>query len=250
MKIYLILLTVLCCSFAFSQDVKKNPPSYFGLQVRPVFPTSFIGSRTLSLSKDGFESSITQKMGYSFGGTVRVGLTKLVSLETGINFTERNFDLTMAVPDSNAYATSEMSFIEYDVPLNALFYIQLADSWYMNASIGFAITYKPTHVGVFNSPGGYHSFMMTGLTRGKVGIDANANIGFEFRTKKKGFFYLGGSARVPFKPLFDLVADYQWQGDIVRTYGEVDGSFLAIDFKYFFPNIKNKGVQFKDGPIL
>jgi hypothetical protein len=119
----------------------------------------------------------------------------------------------------------------------------------MNASLGFALTFKPTHVGIYNSPGGYHAFSHTGFTRGKVGVDANANFGFEFRTEKKGFFYLGASARVPFSPLFDLVADYRWQGKLVRAIGEVDGSFLSINFKYFFPNIKNKGVQFVDGPI-
>jgi len=249
MKIYLIILTLFFCDSVFSQDAKQNPPSYFGIQVRPVFPTSFIGSPELSLSKDGFESTITQKMGYSFGGTVRVGLTKLVALETGINFTQRNFDIVMAVPDSNIAGSNTLGFIEYDVPLNALFYVQLADNWYMNASIGFALTYKPTDVATYNSPGGYHAFIHTGVTRGKVGIDANANFGFEFRTKKKGFFYLGGSARVPFAPVFDILAQYRWQGDVIKMVGEIDGSFLAIDFKYFFPNIKNKGPQFNEGPI-
>lgn len=249
MKIYLIILSFLLCSSSFSQDAKQNPPSYFGLQVRPVLPTNFIGDKELSLSQDGFESTIVQKMGYSFGGTVRVGLTKLIALETGINFTQRHFDITMAVPDSNAYDINTMVFIEYDIPLNALFYIQLSKSWFMNASIGFAVTYKPTHVGIYNAPGGLHTFSHTGLTRGKVGADANANFGFEFRTEDKGFFYVGGSARVPFGPLFDWVADYQWEGNITRIIGEVDGSFLAIDFKYFFPNIKNKGPQFNDGPI-
>ncbi|NRA11874.1 MAG: hypothetical protein HRT57_07965 [Crocinitomicaceae bacterium] len=249
MKNYLILLALFLYSTSFSQEAGKKLPSYFGIQVRPLFPTSFIGSPETSLSKDGFNSKITQKMGYSFGGTVRIGLTKLIALETGLNFTERNFDLEMSVPDSNAYATNSMSFIEYDAPLNALFYVQLAESWYMNASIGFALTYKPTDVSVFNSPGGENTFTMYGIRGNKVGIDANANIGFEFRTKKKGFFYLGGSARVPFGPVFNLLAQYRWQGNKIQTVGEVDGSFLAIDFKYFFPNIKNKGPQFHEGPI-
>lgn len=249
MKFYLTILMFLFCSSSFSQEGKQNPPSYFGLQVRPVIPTSFIGAKELSLSQDGFESTITQKMGYSFGGTVRVGVTKLIAFETGINFTQRNFDIVMAVPDSNVYDANTMGFIEYDVPLNALFYVQLAESWYMNASIGFALTYKPTDVGVYNTPGGLHGFTHRGITRSKLGIDANANFGFEFRTKDKGFFYVGGSARVPFAPLFDVVADYQWEGNLARMIGEVDGSFLGVDFKYFFPNIKNKGPQFKDGPI-
>jgi hypothetical protein len=249
MKNILFILILFTCAAVQAQSPKIKPPSYFGFQVRPIFPTSFIGSPEMSHQLDGFETTITQRAGYSFGGTVRVGLTKLIALETGINFTQRHFDLNFGVPDSNSFGSDRMSFIEYDVPLNGLVYIRLADQWYMNASIGFAITFKPTHVGTFNQPGGFHTYTHTGLVRSKAGFDANANVGFEFRTKKKGFFYLGGSARVPFSPLFDLVSDYQWQGNITRMFGEVDGSFLAIDFKYFFPNIRNKGIQFIDGPI-
>jgi hypothetical protein len=249
MKIYLILLALFFYSSSFSQDAKKNPPSYFGIQVKPIFPSSFIGSPETTLSNGGFNVQINQKAGYSFGGTVRIGLTKLIALETGLNFTERNFDLAMEVPDSNAFATNSMSFIEYDAPINALFYVQLAESWFMNASIGFALTYRPTDISVFNSPGGENTFTIFGVRRKKAGIDANANFGFEYRTKKKGFFYLGGSARVPFSPVFDVIANYNWQGNLIQTIGEVDGSFLAIEFKYFFPNIDNKGPQFQEGPI-
>jgi hypothetical protein len=249
MKILVYVLFTFFCLTAFGQVEKERFPSYFGIQVKPVFPTRFIGNPTLSLSENGFETTLSQRIGYSFGGTVRAGLTKLIALETGINFTQRNFDLTMGVPDSNSYAEDNLSFIEYDIPVNALFYIQLSKKFYMNASLGAAITFKPTDVGVLNQPGGYHLYTHTGLTRKKVGLDLNANVGFEFRTEKSGFFYLGGSARVPFAPLFDLVADWSYQGNNMRMVGEVDGSFLAIDFKYFFPQIKNKGPQFLQGPI-
>lgn len=249
MKNLLSIIFVLSFSLGFAQAKKNRVPSYFGLQVRPVLPTRFIGSPTLSAQKDGFETSISQRLGYSFGGTVRAGLTKTIALETGINYTQRNFDITMAYPDSMSFAESDMTFIEYDIPINALMYIQLSDKFYMNASIGFALTIKPTDVGIWTTPGGYHTYKHTGLTRRKMGFDANANVGFEYRTEKDGFFYIGGSARVPFAPLFDLVADYIYQGNSVRIVEPVDGSFLAIDFKYFFPNIKNKGPQFQNGPI-
>jgi hypothetical protein len=250
MKTVLSILFILSITLCSAQSKKNKVPSYFGIQIRPVFPTRFIGSPSLSAEKDGFETTISQKMGYSFGGTVRAGLTKTIALETGINYTQRNFDLTMAFPDSSSYLENDMTFIEYDIPINALMYVQLTEEFYMNASLGFALTIKPTDIGVFTQPeSGYHTYKHTGLTRSKMGFDANANIGFEYRTEKNGFFYIGGSARVPFKPLFDMVADYNYQGINIRIVEPVDGSFLAIDFKYFFPNIKNKGPQFQDGPI-
>jgi hypothetical protein len=237
-----------------SKSNKERIPSYFGLQVRPIFPTRFIGEPEVTINQTDPEqlfitTTISQRIGYSFGATVRAGLTKLIAIETGINFNQRNFDLSMSVPDSSISATDELTFINYDIPLNALFYIRLSERWYMNASLGVAITFSPTSVGIQSNPTGYHYFKQTGIVSNKVGFDMNANIGFEFRTEKSGFFYLGGSGRVPFKEIFTLGTSYSYQGYNSITYGAVDGSFLALDFKYFFPNIRNKGVQFKEGPI-
>lgn len=250
MKSLLTLISILILSSSMAQVKKEKVPSYFGFQVRPIFPTRFIGDPVLELNKDGYYTKLSQKLGYSFGGTVRAGITKLIALETGINFNERHFDLEMSYADSNSYATDDLTFIEYDIPINGLVYIRLADQWYMNASLGVAMTFKPTDVRVVNKPGGYHYYSHIGLVDRKTGFALNANVGFELRTKKSGFFYIGGSGRVPFTPLFNLIADYSYQSaNEIRVIGEVDGSFLSIDFKYFFPNIKNKGQQFQDGPI-
>lgn len=249
MKNVLIILFLGLSFSLLSQRGKVKVPSYFGFQIKPVFPTRFIGEPELFLSRDGFETRLSQKIGYSFGGTVRAGITELIAFETGINYTQRNFDLTMAYPDSSSFARDTLSFISYDIPINALIYIKLSEKWYSNASLGLLLNYKPTDIGAFNQPGGEHYYKHTGLTRSKVSFDVNANVGFELRTEKSGFFYVGGSGRVPLAPLFDLVADYVYEGNTVRLIGEVDGSFLSVDFKYFFPNIKNKGKQFNKGPI-
>lgn len=255
-RILVFFLVLISASTLFGQvKSKERIPSYFGLQVKPIFPTRFIGNPVLSIqSAEGDDmyitSTIRQKMGYSFGGTVRVGLTKLIALETGINFNQRNFDLEMAVPDSSIYGANDISFISYDIPVNALFYIRLSERWYMNASLGAAVTFAPTSVKVDTNPRGIHYFQHTGLVESKAGLELNANIGFEFRTEKSGFFYLGGSGRVPIKPIFTFVAEHKYKGYRTIIYGDVDGSYLSIDFKYFFPIIENKGQQFKGGPIV
>ncbi len=248
-----IILFVLFSSTCFSQTKKpakrERFPSYFGLQVRPVLPTRYIGEPNLSLTNEGFSTTISQRIGYSFGGTVRAGLTKLLAFESGINYTQRHYDITMAVADSGVTANNDLTIICYDIPINALVYVQLSEQFYMNASLGAALTFKPTSVGILNLPGGKHSFTHTGVVTSKGSIDFNANVGFEFRTEKNGFFYLGGSARIPFQPLFEMVAQYTYDGYENTVIGSMDGTFLAVDFKYFFPNIQNKGVQFQDGPI-
>ena len=254
MKLILVLLFASCTLATVAQSKRTKVPSYFGFQIRPVFPTRFIGEPELTLSTEAGDSvnvstTLSQKIGYSFGGTVRAGVTKLIAIETGINFTQRHFDSKMSIPDSNIYGSNDLTFISYDIPVNVLFYIRLAEKWYMNASLGVAMSYSPTDVGTYTAPNGPHEFRHYGLVRKKVNFDLNANVGFEFRTEKSGFFYLGGSGRVPFAPIFDLLFEYTNEGFSRTIVGEVDGSFLSIDFKYFFPVIKNKGAQFKPGPI-
>lgn len=251
---HFFLLILLIAFTAFGQKKKERVPSYFGIQVRPIFPTQFIGSSTTEFIQNDdesvqFNSTLSQKTGFSFGGTVRAGLTKLIALETGINFYHRNFKIDMEIPDSSIMAANEISFISYDIPLNALFYIKLAEKWYMNASLGVSVNFKPTDVAVVTKPGGNNEFQHIGVAKNKFGFDFNANVGFEFRTEKSGFFYIGGSANVPFAPLFDMIVNYSNEGYKSRVIQPVDGSYLSADFKYFFPIIKNKGVQFQNGPI-
>lgn len=253
MKMLLSIFALMIALQATSQIAPKKKerfPSYFGLQIRPVFPTRFIGEPETVLTNNEFSTTISQKMGYSFGGTIRAGLTKLIAFESGINFTQRNFDISMSVADSNVFASNELSFIEYDVPLNGLVYVQMSEKIFMNASLGMALTFKPTDVGVRTLPGGSFDFYHTGMVTRKAGLDLNVNLGFEYRTEKNGFFYIGGSGRVPFAPVFEMVAMYKYQGYKNTIIGEIDGSFLAIDFKYFFPNVNNKGTQFNDGPVV
>lgn len=232
---------------SYGQSVKKKVPSYFGFQYKQVFPTKFIGEKTLILQEEGYTNTTTQKMGFLFGATVRVGITKLIAIETGLDFTQRNFLIDFEVPDSGLYQQRDLRFIEYSLPINALTYIQLSDQWFMNASIGFAATFKPTDVRVFGQQV-THFFDHRGIAQSKVGLDLNGNLGFELRTEKNGFFYVGGSARVPFFPIFTVLSSYNYEGYSAGTQGDVDGSYFSLDLKYFFPNINSKKT-FVDGPI-
>jgi len=242
-----LMVFLFCVQFAQAQKDKKT--TQFGLHIRPVFPTRFIGEPELVLSQDGFNTTIKQSLGLSFGGIIRWEYTKFLGLESGINFTQRNFNLTMDVPDSNVSATNDLSFIAYDLPVNLLVFVQMTDNIFANASFGVAAAFKPTNVGVLTLPGGSHSFTHTGRLYSKATLEFNANFGVEWRTKKSGRFYLGGSGRLPFKPVFEMIAQYKYQGYKNTIRSGVDGSFLALDIKYFFPNISNKGTQFKEGPI-
>ena len=223
---------------SYAQLGDNRFPSYFGLQVRGVFPSDFVSSPSLTLSKEGMKSTISQTPGYSFGGVVRVGLTELISLETGINFTQRNFGIQGSLADSGVFVTNTLGFIQYDVPINGLFYIKLAKKWYANASLGIVAGFKPTDIATMNNINGSQFFYHTGIVNKKASLDLNGNLGFEFRSKKSGFFYLGTTVRLPAKPLFVYVATYRNQGYKVTQYGDVSGAYLGVDLRYFFKNVR------------
>jgi hypothetical protein len=248
MKLRLAVVFFLFTHVLFSQVKKERVPTYFGFQVKPIFPGVFIGTTSFDANADGLYTHFKQATGFSFGGVVRVGLTKLIALETGLNLTQRNYKVASSVPDSNQYVNGRIRYLTYDIPISALFYIRLAERAYMNVSIGAAISYNPTVSGVKIMPDGYHTFENFALGK-KVLAEAIGNIGFEYRTPKSGIFYLGAAARVPFEPLFYLKSRYSYEGFSIETdaenQGRVDGSYISLEIKYFFPLIKSKGSPIK-----
>lgn len=250
MKFFLVIVFELFLSTVlFSQ--KELFPSYFGLQVRPLIPSNFGGRKELKLQGENYAVDLQQTIGYSFGGTIRKGITKLIAFESGLNFTQRNFTASMSLLDTNVSATDKISFISYEIPLNGLIYIQLGQQFYMNTSMGIAARFSPTDIKKITETGGIHSFTNYGFYTSKVGFNLNANVGFEFRTQKAGIFYLGGSICVPFKSILVLESIHatSQQTYATRLIGNVAGNYLALDLKYFFPIIRKQGEQPLKAPI-
>ena len=249
-KILIALFFLTVFSNGWTQEVenREKAPSFFGFQIKPIFPAVFIETTKMNNNVGNFYTSMDMAVSYSFGGVVRAGITKLIAIETGINLTQRNYKVNSSVPDSNLYVQSRLRYVTYDIPVSALFYIRLAKPVYMNVSIGAALTYNPTVAGIKNMPGGYHEFYQIALGK-KITGDFLGNMGFEYRTEKAGVFYLGAEARVPFGPLFYLKSTYKNQGHELTTdaenQGKVNGSYLALQIKYFFPIKKIKGSPVK-----
>ncbi|MEY4658956.1 MAG: hypothetical protein RJB36_722 [Bacteroidota bacterium] len=238
--------------FLFAQKENKfGVQNYFGFQTRMIVPSNMIGPNSLTLTKDYFTTTIQQNPGYAFGGVVRLGLSELISIETGLNYVQRIFGITMQQTDSNIVATNTMRFIQYDIPISAVINVKLNKSIYANAFLGLALQNKPSSVGIIDNPIGKHQFFHMGLVdiHKKISFDLMTGAGFEWRTKKSGVFYLGGSARVALAPVFQLIAKYQYVNEESLVFGEVNGSYLSVDLKYFLPYKRASNLIFKPGPI-
>ena len=239
MKRSLIILLLLL-STNFSATAQKGVTT-FGIQYRPIIPNRLIGFYEQEFNDPPFYSSVKQRFGNNLGMLVRVGLSKRISLETGINFTQRNFGLTYAVPDSGYSATDKVRVIGYSIPVSCLVFIRLADEWYMNTSLGVAVTAFPSDVST-NVPIGASNefFLQEGAYKSKVQGSALANIGWEYRTKSKGYWYLGASYHLPFIPIMTFAMSYEYPAGENLFIDNIRGSYLTLDFRYYFHENKKK----------
>lgn len=223
-----MFLTCLACSFA------QKGVTTFGLQYKPIIPNRFIGTYTQDFNKNQFYSSIQQKLGHSFGGVIRQGINKTISLETGINYTQRNFGLNFSVPDSGYAGKGKLGVVSYEIPLSCLIYIQLSKTWFINTSLGSALTLFPSDVRVTVPIKGAELFKQEGAYRNKLQGALIANIGFEYRTRNSGYFYFGSSYHLPYSKMMTFAMAYEYPGGKIVAIDNVRGSYLTVDFRYFF----------------
>lgn len=272
-KSYIVVFVLMCLFSVSSFHAQTNPkstknnkkttkkkseeskyPSYFGFHVRSIIPSSFTGEQSHTISTDylgkPFTTTFAQKYGYSFGGTIRVGVTKLIAFETGINYNQRHFSINSSYADSGFIEQNTLTFVNYEIPLNALVYIQLSDKIFANVAMGGMLVFSPTEVKKIQYFTGKNNFVHTGELIHQLNANVNASIGFEYRTEEKGVFYFGGSAVVPLMPIFNQYNYYRYSQSLLTFNNHlVKGSYVTLDLKYFLPNVKNKGTQFTKGPI-
>jgi len=208
----------------------------FGIQYKPIIPNSLIGTFKQDFNEGILISSVKQKVGHSFGMVVRVGLTDKISIETGINYTQRKFNLDFAIPDSGYTAQNTVGVVSYEIPVSGLIYVRLGDDIYMNSSLGVAMTLFPSDVRTYTDiPDVANSyFQQEGAYRSKLQGAAIANLGFEYRTKKAGYFYLGASYHLPFTPIMTFAMSYEYDNTKVLSIDNIHGSYLTLDLRYFF----------------
>lgn len=245
----ILLLFVFCSSQVNGQRYRTKAENFFGVQVKPLIPIGLVGDRPFDITENGFETTISPMLGYSYGGVVRVGITELLAIETGLNYIRRNYEASYSVPDSNVYAQDELGYVSFEMPVNFLVYIKLGNQLFMNVGIGASGNFNASNIKSQINPEGKHIFIFEGRRTNYFDFNANADVGFEYRTVKNGTFYLGLSGRVPFSPTMAIATEYQYGTNQEVAFGVVEGSTFSLSLKYFFHNARNKGVQFQKGPI-
>ncbi len=206
-----------------------------GLQAKPVIPFTFFDPVT-QLEVPPLNGTVELTGGFAFGMVVRAGITKSISLETGINQITRRFDVAFA-NDTNGYAIKDqLRLIGYEIPVLAMVYIRLGERSWMNNALGFSLDLYPSDAERAQE---YSRVYMARRDWKQLGLVAN--IGVEYRTLKSGWFYLGATYHRPFGDIAQ--AELTWYdrlnfGTVISA--GIPGSYLTADLRYFFHNEPDK----------
>jgi len=235
---FFIFLGMLLSSMVWAQkDITT-----VGFQIKPTFTSSFIGTGPQTISDSSFTYSIKPGSGYVAGMIIRKGYTPSLSIEFGLNYAVRNTSISAS--NGTVTAENKLRIVGYEIPFSQLIFIRLSNNIYMNAGAGACLNIFPSDVFKRDS---------TSTTYGSRSMLFNpsllANIGFEFRTYESGYFYLGASLNRPFSEIYQFKFNYLNQGILQNAaYGNLNGAYIALDFKYFFhedPEKKKKRLEKK-----
>lgn len=210
----------------------------FGMQVKPVVPFSFF-EPLVTTERPSLTGSVELTGGYAFGMSVRVGITKAFSLETGIGQIRRNYRFTVQNDTSGYNGSDRVRYTGYEVPITALVFIRLGERTWMNSALGFSLDMYPSDVQRDIEQGRIYIFRRNWAQFGVLG-----NMGVEYRTESSGSFYLGATFHRPFNDM--ALADLTYYGPTFLPYtmtALLDGSYLTLDLRYYFheePELRRK----------
>jgi hypothetical protein len=226
-KYILYLLFSLFVKSAFSQERVTT----FGLQLKPIIPLQLFDAGKQVKIENNIEYINNPKPGLSFGMVIRQGFTKSLSLETGINFVRRNYDLTINDVDSSFKSESSFRLVNYEIPVLGLVYVQLNRNMFMNVAGGVSFDIYPTPL--FTSDKHYSN----AVNRNNwVQPSLLANVGWEYRTDKSGYFYFGASLHRPFSKIMKEFVTYKGRSGyrVEEATFDLTGNYLTLDLRYFF----------------
>lgn len=223
------LICVICNLCLFTEIIYAQERTVtVGLQAKPIFSVVFLKTGSQTQSQGGIDFTLTPKTGYSGGMVIRWGFTNAVSLETGINFVKRNYDLEFLTDTFTG--NNKFGIINYQIPFSTLVFIRLGERFYMNASGGLSLDMFVSDIHTFGSFFNHYS-QRNGIFQPGV----LANLGWEYRTANAGFFYLGASFLRPFAQMYNASLTYfKGNGAYENTLMRVNGSYLTFDVRYFF----------------
>jgi len=232
-KFLLAILVLLVFQTAFGQ---KNVTT-FGIQLKPLISSKFFDTGQQDLFGDTYNLNIKPKLGFNFGMLMRKGFTDNISIEAGINMVRRNYQLTATDQQYDLVSEMKFSFVGYEIPVQGLLYVQLGKQLFMNAAGGFSFDFYPSSAfSVVADKQDTLNYDLEQLSRRNTWgqVTVITNLGVEYRTKEKGYFYLGASLHRSFNDIAETTATYTVNRHSENMKFMLNGNYLTFDIRYFF----------------
>lgn len=231
----LLLLSLVLFSFSLLGQKQNQVEWVGGAEFRTLIPVSFFTMDPVTLVEDSlnFTSTYTYEGGMGFGGVVRVNFNKFINLESGIYFTRRVYKYDILDPSVGYEAETELRTVGYELPVKALFYVQMAEKVYVNVALGLSADFYASDVETLNPFYSVRAFKQHWIQLGVLG-----SLGAEYRTEKDGYFYLGATFHQAFGDIYSTQVNYYRDTDPPAYFqnGFIEGAYFSVDFRYFFPN--------------
>lgn len=227
------LLLLVALSSSMLTVMAQRKPAMFAIQFRPSLPASLYNGGLYDAS-DSLDYKTTSQFGYSFGMLVHKDISKTLTIESGLVFTERNFELDVTDLSGAEILSTRYQVVAYEIPVNLLAYIRAADNQYVTVALGIVGNFLPSDVA-----GGEGEYIHETVRRRWAQGAINANIGWEMRFTKGDALYAGASVHLPWNDLmYSRIGNINSnKADIVLPLG---GSYLSLDFRYMFASKADK----------
>ncbi len=236
-----IVISLLLVPFLLAGQ-SKTENFHFGLQFKPIIAAAYFDASDESVQWENYNFELSPRFGQSLGMIVRYHLSSTFSKEIGLNLVNRRYQLSVDNRDIGLQELSHFTLRSYELPIQILSHVKVSEKYYLNAAFGNSLNIFASDVISF---GKENSFFFQSTSRRKRTQSALiANLGMEYRTLKKGIFYLGFSLHRPWKntarsyPEFDDGTNSfntQAKGENNVKYLNISGNYLTFDLRYFFP---------------
>ncbi|MAW21129.1 MAG: hypothetical protein CMD16_01885 [Flavobacteriales bacterium] len=228
---FLLLILFFFILNAKSQDTRTK----FGLQYKPIIPAAYFNSAKIIKESGDYKFKLDPKYSNSFGMIVRHRINKTFFLESGLNYIERNFKLSITNSNINLTDFTTFGMRSYELPVQLLTYVQIKKYWYLN--VAFGVSYNILASDILSY--GETKYYTQNTIRKNGGYEALlANIGMEYRTENKGDYYFGTSLHRPWKAIGKIYPEFSNNTSLFNETQNFSldmlGNFLTIDFRYFF----------------
>ena len=232
-------LTIILLIISFFTLKSQNNRTTFGLQYKPIIPAKYFNSANINTTSGNYTFSLSPKYSNSFGMLLRNKITKTFSIESGLNYTQRNYTLEIN-NNQNINDLTNFGIRLYEVPIQVLTSVRASKFWHLNVAFGISHNVIASDVksfgekkdsyfqNTYRKSGGYRALL--------------ANIGVEYRSETKQHYYIGFSLHLPWTKIGRVYPEYNDEENTFNNLSfnekfflEIPGTFITIDVRYFFP---------------